>query len=79
MNRQPKEKKISIEISIKNFNRLELCFKEIIEVVANGNEVFEKDDIFYNFKVNMEYPEKPDYIEQKIDGKYYLIFKPVKK
>ena len=74
-----KEKKLSIEISIKDLKYLEECFKELKEVIENGNEEFEKSDIFYNFKVNMEYPERTNYIEQKIEGTYYLIFKPSKK
>lgn len=74
-----KEKKILIEISIKDLKYLEGCFKELKTIVEEGNEEFEKKDVFYSFKVNMEYPNRTNYIEKKIDGKYYLIFKPNKK
>lgn len=74
-----KKKKISIEIEIKDLKYLELCFNELIEKIRNGNEEAQRTDVFFDYKLNMEYSNRTDYIEKKIDGNYYLIFKPKKK
>jgi hypothetical protein len=74
MAKELKNKKILIEIDIKDLRDLEICLAKIKNSVCEGNEFQEGKHQTSKYSVSLEYTEKTDFIEKKIDGTYYQVF-----
>ena len=74
MAKELKSKKILIEIDIKDLRDLEVCLAKIKNSVCDGNELQSGKFQTAKYTVSLEYTEKTDFIEKKIDGTYYQVF-----
>ena len=79
MAKEYKNKKILIEINIKELKDLDNCLVKIRNSVCEGNEFQEGKYESSKYSVSLEYTEKTDYIEKKIDGVYYQVLKNERK
>ena len=74
MAKELKKKKILIEIDIKNLKDLDNCLVKIRNGICEGVEFQEGKYESSNYSVSLQYTEKSDFIEKKIDGVYYQVF-----
>jgi hypothetical protein len=70
-----KTKKITMEIEVNDLKDLHAITFQMVNNMINGVESFQHEWKMNKYRYLMEYKNPTDYIEKKIDGKYYRIFK----